>query len=97
MVECCVTLDRADNKDNVDNVRLITFPCHNDECQTLEELEPHKNSHQQCVYREQIEKWSSMLNCSSSLLFIDMTSKTGREFSKFEFSIKSNLRALSFS
>ena len=32
LVECCVTLDRADNKDNVDNVRLITFPCHNDEC-----------------------------------------------------------------
>ena len=45
MVECCVTLDRADNKDNANNVRLITFPFDNDECQTLEELEVQKNSH----------------------------------------------------
>ena len=62
LVECHITLDRADNKDNADNVRLgITFPCDNDECQTLEELEAHKNNQQQCVHREQIEKWSSML------------------------------------
>ena len=40
------SLGRADNKDNADNVRLIiTFPCDNDECQTLEELEAQKNSH----------------------------------------------------
>ena len=46
LVECLVTLDRADNKDNADNVRLgITFPCDNNECQTLEELEAQKNSH----------------------------------------------------
>ena len=46
MVETRVTLDRADNNDNADNVRLsITFSCDNDECQTLEELFAHKNSH----------------------------------------------------
>ena len=61
-MECRVTLDRADNKDNAVNARLnITFSCDNDECQTLEELEAHKNSQQQCVHREQIEKWLSML------------------------------------
>ena len=61
-VEARVMLDRADNNDNADNARLnITFSSDNDECQTLEELEAHKNSQQQCVHREQIEKWSSML------------------------------------
>ena len=46
MVEARVTLDRADNNDNADNARLnIIFSCDNDECQTLEELEAHKNSH----------------------------------------------------
>ena len=46
MVEARVTLDRADNNDNTDNARLnITFSCDNDECQTLEDLEAHKNSH----------------------------------------------------
>ena len=62
MVETRVTLNRADNNDNAVNARLnITFSCDNDKCQTLEELDSHKNSRQQCVHREQIEKWSSML------------------------------------
>ena len=42
LVECRVTLGRADNKDNADNARLnITFSCDKDEChcQTLEELD----------------------------------------------------------
>ena len=57
MVEARVTLDRADNNHNADNARLnITFSSDNDECQTLEELEAHKNNQQQCVHREQIEK-----------------------------------------
>ena len=35
LVECRVTLGRADNKDNADNARLnITSSCDNDECQT---------------------------------------------------------------
>ena len=45
-VQATLVLDKADNKDNVDNARLnITFSCDNDECQTLEELEAQKNSH----------------------------------------------------
>ena len=45
LVECRVTLGRADNKDNADNARLnITSSCDNGECQTLEELEAQKNS-----------------------------------------------------
>ena len=59
MVECCVTLDRADNKDNADNARLnITFSCDNDECQTLEEK---NNSH---LVEFGTEEANSCLPCS---------------------------------
>ena len=41
LVECRLTLGRADNKDNADNARLNnTFSCDKNKCQTLEELEP---------------------------------------------------------
>ena len=43
-----VTLDKADNNVNADKAKLnITFSCDlcSNECQTLEELEAHKNSH----------------------------------------------------
>ena len=43
-----VTLDKTDNNNNADNARInITFSCDvcNDECQTVEEPELHKNSH----------------------------------------------------
>ena len=48
LMECRVTLDRANNNDNANNARLnITFSydLSNDECQNLEELKAHKNSH----------------------------------------------------
>ena len=61
LVECRVTLDRADNKDNAVNARLnITFSCDNDECQTLEELEAQKNSH---LVEFGIEKVNSCSPC----------------------------------
>ena len=43
-----VTLDRADSNEDADNARLnITFSCEvcDIECQTLEDMEAHKNSH----------------------------------------------------
>ena len=47
-MECRVTCDREDNNVNADKARLnITFSCDvcNDECQTVEDLDAHKNSH----------------------------------------------------
>ena len=43
LVECCVTLGRADNTDNAS--LNITFSCDKDESQILEGLEARKNSH----------------------------------------------------
>ena len=62
------TLDRADNKDNADNVRLIIFPCDNDECQTLEELEAQKNSH---LVEFGTEEADSCLPCKRRFKYAD--------------------------
>ena len=69
LVECCVTLDRTNYKDNADNVRLIiTFPCDNDECQTLEELEAQKNSH---LVEFGTEEADSCLPCKRRFKYAD--------------------------
>ena len=58
LVECRVTLDRADNKDNADNARLnITFSC--DLCNN-EELEALKNRH---LGEVRPEEANSCLSC----------------------------------
>ena len=73
MVEARVTLDRADNNDNnADNARLnITFSCDNDECQTLEDLEAHKNSHLVEVRPEEADScspWKRQFKCADDLM-----------------------------
>ena len=72
MVEARLMLDRTDNNDNADNVRFnITFSFDNDECQTLEELEAHKNSHLVEVGPEEANSCSPckrQLKCADDLM-----------------------------
>ena len=69
LLECRVTLDRADNKDNANNARLnITFSCNNDQCQFLEELEVQKNRH---LVEFGTEEANSCLPCKRQFKYVD--------------------------
>ena len=68
-------LRQGSNKDNADNVKLITFPCDNDECQTLEELEAQKNSH---LVEFETEEADSCLPCKRRFNYPDDLMITSR-------------------
>ena len=78
LVEGRVTLDRADNNDNADNANhniTFSYDLCNDNCQTLEDLEGHKNSHLVEVGPNEANScslWKRQFKCADDLMDLIM-------------------------